>query len=152
MVEDLSQQKHIGRLIHMISHHMKRLSATSYEDCGLTHTQGHILRYIILKSLCNDVYQKNIEHEFQIRRSSATGILQLLEKKGYIYRESEKTDARLKKIKPTDKAIEIRGKILENIKHTEKVLKKDIDTNEYQIFIKVMEKMIQNLSEEENNT
>ena len=53
-----------------------------------------------------DIYQKDVEKEFQIRRSTATGTLQILEKNGFIRREPVKQDARLKKLVPTDKAKE----------------------------------------------
>ena len=50
------------------------------------------------------IIRKDIEEEFQIRKSTVTGILQLMEKNGFIYRESVEKDARLKRIVPTKKA------------------------------------------------
>ena len=67
-----------------------------------------------------EVYQKDIEEEFRIRKSTATGILQLMEKNGFISRESSKKDARLKRIVPTPKAEALRPEILEHIRDTEK--------------------------------
>ena len=65
--------------------------------------QMHVLRYILMSTLHRDVYQKDIEEEFQIRKSTATGILKLMEKHGFIRRESAQQDARLKRIVPTKK-------------------------------------------------
>ena len=48
-----------------------------------------------------------------------TGILKLMEKNGYIYRESAKQDARLKQIIPTEKAEKIRPAILKSIEEGE---------------------------------
>lgn len=56
------------------------------ESDELTAMQKHVLKFILLETLHSDIYQKDIEEEFQIRKSTATGILQLMEKKGFIYR------------------------------------------------------------------
>ena len=53
-----------------------------------------------------DLRQKDFEQQFNIRRSTASNILALIEKNGLIQRESVPYDARLKKIVLTDKAIE----------------------------------------------
>ena len=54
------------------------------------------------------MYQKDIEEEFRIRKSTVTGILKLLEKNGFIRRESVPQDARLKRIVPTARAEALR--------------------------------------------
>ena len=120
--EEKLTNMHVGRLIHMMSHQMKRDSnsvASAIENDELTIMQKHVLKFVLLESLHRDLYQKDIEEEFQIRKSTVTGILKLMEKHGYIYRESVKKDARLKRIVPTAKAEEMRPKILEHIQKTE---------------------------------
>lgn len=94
------ENAHMGRLIHMLSHQMKRNSNGMESVIGndeLTVMQKHVLKFVLLESLHRDLYQKDIEEEFQIRKSTVTGILKLMEKHGYIYRESVEKDARLKK-------------------------------------------------------
>lgn len=49
------------------------------------------------------VYQRDIEREFSITRSTVTNILQLMERKGYITRQSVEQDARLKQLVLTEK-------------------------------------------------
>ena len=44
------------------------------------------------------VFQRDIEREFSITRSTVTNILQLMERKGYIERQSVPRDARLKRL------------------------------------------------------
>ena len=95
------KEMHMGRIIHMLSHQMKRNcnnvdSAITNDD--LTVMQKHVLKFVLLESLHRDLYQKDIEEEFQIRKSTVTGILKLMESHGYIRRESVKRDARLKRI------------------------------------------------------
>ena len=72
------------------------------------------MKFILLRTLHTDVYQKDIEEEFRIRKSTVTGILKLLEKNGFIRRESVPQDARLKRIVPTARAESLRPQILES--------------------------------------
>ena len=62
---------------------------------GVMH--GRILGYL-KHNQDRDVFQKDIEEAFNITRSSVTGVVKLMEQKGYIRRESVAGDARLKKL------------------------------------------------------
>ena len=107
---------HVGRLIHILSHSMRRHNPTEVmENDDLTTMQKHVLKFILLETMHRDLYQKDVEEEFQVRKPTATGILKLMEKNGYIYRESARQDARLKRIVPTEKAENIRSAILKSI-------------------------------------
>ena len=131
-----------------IAGQMKRRNASeAVGDDGLTTMQKHVLKHILLETMHREVYQKDIEEEFQIRKSTATGILQLMEKNGFISRESSKKDARLKRIVPTPKAEALRPEILEHIRDTEKRLIQGIDQEDVKICRKVLVQMIQNLAE-----
>lgn len=99
----MNERRDAGKIINRISHQLKRRMNCHEEEDSLTNMQRHVLHYVLLQSLSRDIYQKDIEAEFQIRRSTATGILQLLEKNGFITRKAEDRDARLKKIVPTKK-------------------------------------------------
>ena len=74
------QKVHAGKLIHMLSHRLKRQNIIPYGDDGLTTMQKHVLKFILLETLHREIYQKDVEEEFQIRKSTATGILQLMER------------------------------------------------------------------------
>ena len=152
----------VGRLINTISHQLKRqmwvphvidiqvhMIRAEEENDSLTNMQRHILHYILFQSLKKEIYQKDVEQEFQIRRSTATGTLQLLEKNGFITREAVEWDARLKKITPTSKAEGVRERILENIRYMEELLVWDIDPEKLKICLEVLEKMSLNLSQNE---
>ena len=53
------------------------------------------------------VYQRDIEREFSITRSTVTNILQLMERKGYIERQSVPQEARLKRLVLTEEGVRI---------------------------------------------
>ena len=146
-------EMYVGRLIHILSHTMKRHNpAEVMENDDLTTMQKHVLKFILLETMHRDLYQKDIEEEFQIRKPTVTGILKLMEKHGYIYRESVEKDARLKKIVPTPKAEELRPILLKHIAFTENYLTKGISEEDVIICKKVLCQMYHNLSEMNKKT
>jgi len=93
----------------------------------------------------NDIFQRDFENEFSIRRSTATAILQLMEKKELITRNPVKYDARLKKIILTDKAIEIHEMVAREIDQMEEQLTRGISGEELETFFTIMRKMKKNI-------
>lgn len=140
----------MGRLIHILSHQMKRNTFMEElpETGELTAMQKHVLKHILLETLHRDVYQKDLEEEFQIRKPTVTGILKLMEKNGFIYRESVSRDARLKRIVPTKKAEALRPVILEHIQKTEAALTEGIAPQDLEVCKKVMCQMFRNMTKE----
>lgn len=51
-----------------------------------------------------DIYQKDLESEFGITRSTASRVLRLMEQKGLVERQSVPQDARLKKLVLTERS------------------------------------------------
>jgi DNA-binding MarR family transcriptional regulator len=108
----------IGRKISVISNKIRHLFDASFANSGITGTQASILHFIYLNSEYGDVFQRDIEAAFDIRRSSVTSVLNGLERNGFIKREPVKEDARLKKLVLTGKAVEMSAhvkEVLENI-------------------------------------
>ena len=140
---------HMGRLIQVLSHQMKRKSCVNsmINDDGLTTMQKHVLKFLLLETLHKVVYQKDIEEEFQIRKSTVTGYVQLMEKNGYLTRESVKGDARKKRLVPTEKAEGLRQAILEDIKLSEKRMEKGIPEEDVITCKHVLYQVLQNLIE-----
>ena len=69
----------------------------------ITASQCKIINYMSVNN-GKDIYQRDIEKEFSVRRSTATKTLQLMEKNGLISRMPSKSDGRLKKLILTPKA------------------------------------------------
>ena len=144
--------KHAGKWINRISHQLKRQMLWPDEPGDLTILQKSILRFILFETMQRDLYQKDLEKEFKVRRSTASENLRLLEKKGYLYRECAKEDARLKKIIPTEKAVCLRGQLLKSIERTEERIRQGIPEEDLKVFFRVLKQISANLSswEEEN--
>ena len=98
----------------------------------------------------NPVYQKDIEKEFKVSKSTVTEILQLMEKNGFIIRKSSKRDGRMKRILPTEKAITIQKEVMDNIRTVEEKLRAGISEEDYRTCLRVLKKMSENLAKEED--
>ena len=121
------------------------------EGNELNGMQGPLLRYLYHKSRHGDVYQKDVEREFRIRRSTATVMLQSMEQKGYIVRVASTEDARLKRILLTEKAIEHHNLIEEQIRNFNRELEAGLTEEEKETFLCILDKMMQNLGTDSRN-
>lgn len=93
--------RHIGKELGNLTNRIKRYVDNETAKYGMTHTQAMIIRYL-KNNADRAVFQRDIEKEFDIRRSSVTSVLQLMEKNGFIVRTSDESDARLKQIHLTE--------------------------------------------------
>ena len=88
-------------------------SETFKNNEELTNVIGWTIGYISRRNLDGlETYQKDVEKEFKISRSTATGLLQNMEKLDYIYREVSEVDSRLKRIVLTEKSIELHKRVI----------------------------------------
>lgn len=122
------------------------LTFSEGEFSELTGMQGPMIGYIHENNKVRDVFQKDIEKAFNIRRSTATVMLQTLEQKGYIVRQSVEQDARLKKILMTPKAEQYHMKIIEMIGKFNKELELGITAEEKEEFLRILDKVKDNLA------
>lgn len=104
---------------------------------------GWIVRYLY-ENIDKKIFQKDIEKEFSINRSTVTNILKLMEKKGYIVRKCVENDARLKKLELTEKGIQLYKDISSTIDILDKETLKGIDENDLKIFYKVLNQIRKN--------
>lgn len=140
--------KKIGLKIRILANELNRKSAEILkEDNGEASSsiQMRILNFIHRRNSQQiPVYQKDIEQEFDIRRSTATGVLQTMEKRLFIERSSCKEDNRYKTIILTELG---EHKVKENIVKLHKfdeLLVRGIPEEELAIFFKLLEKLSEN--------
>lgn len=140
----MKSDRDVGHTVKMLSHEIDRY-IMSHASAEVTRMHGWIIRYIFVAGETRDIFQRDIENVFNIRRSTATGILQLMEKNGLIVRTEATHDARMKKITLTPKAEQIRERIDRGIKQTEAHLTDGISENELDSFFAIVNKMHENL-------
>jgi len=117
----------------------------------LTMMQSWILGFIY-RNPEKEIFQKDIEAKFSIARSTATGILQLMEKNGYIRRVSLPRDARMKKLELTPKGVQMQEITIENIQRMENKLREGISKEDIEVFFRVIRKMRSNVEMEQSET
>lgn len=143
----LIRRDDIGFAVRRLSNLIKRDVENSRTKLGLDPVKGvngWAIAYFY-ENREKDIFQKDFEEKFSIRGSTASKILKTMEQKGYIERISVESDARLKKIVLTEKAVDIHKKITKEIENRERRLRKGISDSELKIFYEVMQKLSANM-------
>lgn len=143
-----AERRVIGFELKGINNMIRRKIDVRFSEAGLSElagTQGPMLGFISDRSRTQDVFQRDIEKEFNIRRSTATVMLQNLEQKGYIVRETLQRDARLKRILPTGKAIRQHQEIQKQIDAFHEELEAGLTLEEKDTLFRILDKIRKNL-------
>ena len=138
--------KEIAKEVKALANLLKRRldnAITKATEENITSVQVLILGFIDESK--EAIYQKDIEKQFDIRRSTVTNILHGMEKQELIIREAVNNDARLKKIILTSKAKLILNSLNEEVTKTQQLLIKDIPERDLEIYFSVIKKMKENL-------
>ena len=158
-VSVLQQIRAFGQLMHRHSRHNIELddviAKRHPEITQLPMMQKHVLHYIIQKSTCHEVYQRDIERHFYIRRSTASTILKSLEEQHFITRVQSKTDGRLKTIIVSNEIrqafVEVYQQVEEKMTVLEQQVTKNISQEELQQFLQTLNKMTSNIENEKES-
>lgn len=119
-------------------------------DLGLSSIQSRVLGYLYFQLRENrSVFQKELEQEFKIRRSSVTSVIQILEKKGLVRRIGVPGDARRKELMLTEQGIAVQKTVLERLECLEKMVMEILDQEERQIWFSCIRKIEAELEEAE---
>lgn len=144
----MNREEHIGFRIRQVSNLIRRnieKQSEENEKIQLLHAWGISYLY---DNIDKDIFQKDFEKQFSIRRSTASNLLKIMESNGLIRRISVPNDARLKKIILTEKAKKIHQKIVEQTIEREKLLRNNLTDEEIKLFFSITDKIIKNLEEE----
>ena len=146
----MDREKSIGFEIKSLSNIIKRRIDKQISDScegGSSVTHGWVIRYIYDNMNKGDVFQRDLEARFNIRRSTATGILKLMEKNGLIVRKRVEYDARLKRLVLTEKAVKLHETIVREIDIIENTMRQGLSQEEFYSFFNTIEKIKKNLNE-----
>ena len=133
----------LHRSSRIVKRYMDKDASKSYVE-RITGTHGWVIGWLY-NNRHRDIFQKDFEKEFDIRRSTASKILSLMESNELIARESVPGDARLKKITLTEKALEV-NKVVENaFGKMEEKIKEGISDEELKVFFSVLDKVNKNM-------
>lgn len=141
--ETLLAVRHLGI---SIRRHIDRLPVQE-ELIRLTGPSCWILEYLADHEY-EDIYQRDLEREFRLCRSTASKMLAALESGGFVVRERVLHDDRLKKITLTPRAKQYTEQIRENNRKTEQALIRGLTPEELRTLHSLMERMQRNLTEQ----
>lgn len=111
----------------------------------LTCVNGWILRYLY-NNRDHDVFQRDVEKEFSITRSTASKIIRLMESKGLVEGGSVPGDARLKRLRNTEKAKVYREIMRKETNFIEGKMLRDFSVEEIEQLTSFLQRMYNNLN------
>lgn len=139
-------EKTIGfemRNIHnLVKREFSNIHGFSHENSTCLH--GWLVEYLI-KNKDKEIFQRDLEEEFAMRRSTASRMLRLMEKNDMIIRLPVGQDARLKKIVLTDKALHIHETIMKHSLKLDTKMKDGISEEDLKTFFSVIDQIKKNL-------
>ena len=152
----MPQEEELGFQIHALSRMIRRQTdKLAFQNDDMENPivpgnaqHGWIIGYLY-RHRDRDIYQRDVQEAFRIRRSTVTGILQQMEKNGMVTRSSVESDARLKKITLTPKAIALHESIISGIQKTEEMISKGLTPAEKKAFLLTCQKIRKNLEAED---
>lgn len=141
-------KRHVGYAIKSLNHRIAQVMnniPAIRENKNLTGIHVWILNFLF-RNEERDLFQKDVETEFRIRRSTATELMKAMEAGGLIRRVPVEYDARLKKIVLTDYAREVKKQLEEQILRTESMLRQGFTEEEVNCFFDYIGRFQENLS------
>jgi DNA-binding MarR family transcriptional regulator len=144
----MEKKRRVGFEIKTVSNMIKRRiinSPTVAETDKMTGMHGWIIGYLYDRRDKEDIFQRDLENDFTIRRSTVTGILQLMEKNGLIIREPVDYDKRLKKLTLTPKAIAKHEALMKEIDTIEACITNGLSEEDVNTLFIILDKIKKNL-------
>jgi MarR family transcriptional repressor of mepA len=126
---------------HQLSKYRNRLLL---ERCGITQGQSKILHMLIIEE-GNVVTQRDIERRFFISASTVTSMLNTLQRDGYIRREADENDGRVRRIVLTSKGRSCESIIYDTAKETEERLMRVLTQEEQAMFQSLLKRLADNV-------
>lgn len=146
----MQHEKNIGFNVRRLTNYIKRdMEKSSASDKIILPkgVNGWAIHYFY-DNREKEIFQRDFEQRFSIRRSTASNILKTMEQNGFIQRVSVESDARLKRIILTEKAIKIHEEIMKDIERRELRLRRGINEEEIDQFLSMVNRFIANLEDE----
>ncbi|MCM1158527.1 MAG: MarR family winged helix-turn-helix transcriptional regulator [Bacteroidales bacterium] len=147
--EPQGNEQRVGFQLKVLEHMFRRDMEAGIRKIGfegMSVINAWIIDYLA-QNEDRDIFQKDIEKNFKIGKSSIAGTLKMMEKKGFIIRESVQGDARLKRVCLTDKGREYADKMEQGRDDMEKKICTGLTEEEIASFFRIIKKMQDNLLE-----
>ncbi len=136
----------IYRQINILANRQRRHFDRLTSDVPFSGAQIRVLHYLLdHQDQKEEIFQKDIEEEFGLRPSTATVLLQGMEKKNLLIREPSAQDGRCKKLTPTAQAAKYREILFSEINELTEKLTRSIAPDDLKTWQEVTKQIIKNL-------
>lgn len=138
----MPNHKNISILIKRANLKFDKVANRILSNYEMTSTQLKILKYLFHFPDFT-VTQRELEIYFSMTNPTVTGILQNLQKKGFIIRKPNPKDARSKVIGLADKSRELKGKMYVIGQQLDEQLTKNLNDEERILLMDLLEKIVE---------
>jgi DNA-binding MarR family transcriptional regulator len=142
MVKGLSRKLNFGVLVHEVSRVRRKAIDQVLKPLGITGGQWWILTYI---SLHDGLSQVTLADELNMGKVALGGLIDRLEKSGFIDRRNDTVDRRVKRIHLSQAGLDLVGQIKETSAGVQDVALEGISSEELDHAISALKKMEANL-------
>ncbi len=141
-------ERSISSMIHKLFMRIQKVGEAQLGKIKMTPSQIRLMMFIGKRAENGEkTFQKDIEHEFDIKGSSVTSILNNLEKRKWIRRESVDYDARLKSIVFAENTYEAM-KVMERVSERfDNYMRETLTDAEFIVFCQCVDKITKTLEE-----
>lgn len=145
-MEEKNEESPLGFEIRTLSNQINRRinQMIAEEEENLTAHQCWVLKFLI-QNQEREIFQKDIEAFFSIRRSTANHMLQLMEKNGYLNRVFVPEDGRMKRLVCTEKGWQAYRRMEDRLGRFACLLENGISQEEIQEFRRMLQRMNDNI-------
>ena len=136
----------IGFLVKQINNVFEKELNERLKDIGITSSQCAVLDYLFHTSK-EEVSQRDVEKNLNLKNPTVTGILRRLDEKGYILCVPNAHDKRKKNIYLTEKAYDIQRRMEADRRKLDRELTRGLTKREVEALRKNLEKLLYNIAE-----
>ena len=135
----------IGFLVKQINNVFEKELNERLKDIGITSSQCAVLDYLFHTSK-EEVSQRDVEKNLNLKNPTVTGILRRLDEKGYILCVPNAHDKRKKNIYLTEKAYDIQRRMEADRRKLDRELTRGLTKREVEALRKNLEKLLYNIA------
>lgn len=146
----IDREKTIGFKIRQLSNVLKRHGDKrhqQFESQNISMMQSWIIRFLA-HNRDKDIFQKNLEQELNIGKSTLTEILHVMEKNDLVVRQPCREDNRYKRLVLTERGESIHKEVENDIETFEAKLRTGISDEEMEQFFRLINLMLENAQRE----
>ena len=141
-----SRKQPIGFLVKQINNVFEKDLNGKLKVIGVTSSQCAVLDYLFHTNK-EEVSQRDVEQNLNLKNPTVTGLLKRLDEKGYILCVPNAEDRRRKNIYLTEKAYDIQRRMDADRKKLDKRLTRGMTKKEVAAVTRALEKMLYNIAE-----